>query len=80
MTPQQQAAILSMLELKLTTTGPVPDERRGGVPCTVRAWYTATGLDIPTVSLSDDDWAKVAPSLLKGRMGTVRRSAEATHP
>ncbi|MGW3199897.1 hypothetical protein ACWDBD_36120 [Streptomyces sp. NPDC001118] len=80
MTPQQQAAILSMLELKVTTTGPVPDERRGGVPCTVRAWYTANGLDIPAVSLSDDDWAKVAPLLPKGRMGTVRRSVEATPP
>ncbi|MBJ6639863.1 recombinase family protein [Streptomyces sp. DHE7-1] len=77
MTPQQQAAILSLLELKVTITGPVPDGRRGGVPCTVRAWYTAAGLDVPASTLSDADWALVAPLLPKGRMGTVRRSVEA---
>ncbi|MEU6505338.1 transposase [Streptomyces sp. NPDC046942] len=77
MTPQQQAAILSMLELEVTITGPVPDGRRGGVPCTVRAWYAATGLDVPAASLSDEDWSKVASLLLKGRMGTVRRSVDA---
>ncbi|THA99016.1 recombinase [Streptomyces sp. LRa12] len=77
MEPQQQAAILSLLELKITVTGPVPDGRRGGVPCTVRAWYASAGLDVPAASLSDGDWAKVAPLLPKGRMGTVRRSVDA---
>ncbi|EKX67936.1 hypothetical protein STRIP9103_05963 [Streptomyces ipomoeae 91-03] len=77
MAPEQQAAILSMLELKVTVTGPVPDGRRGGVPCTVRAWYTTTDLDVPAAPLSDDDWARVAPLLPKGRMGTVRRSVDA---
>ncbi|WP_225100475.1 recombinase family protein [Streptomyces sp. CoH27] len=77
MTPQQQAAILSLLELKVTITGPVPNGRRGGVPCTVRAWYVATSLDVPATSLSDEDWAKVAPLLPKGRMGVVRRSVDA---
>ncbi|MCW7945616.1 recombinase [Streptomyces hygroscopicus] len=77
MAPEQQAAILSMLELKVTVTGPVPDGRRGGVPCTVRAWYSATGLDVPAATLSDGDWAKVASLLPKGRMGTVRRSVDA---
>ncbi|MCG0066090.1 MULTISPECIES: recombinase family protein [Streptomyces] len=77
MSPQQQAAILSLLELKVTITGPVPDARRGGVPCTVRAWYTAAGLDVPAASLSDDAWARVAPLLPKGRKGTVRRSVDA---
>lgn len=77
MEPEQQAAILSMLELKVTVTGPVPDGRRGGVPCTVRAWYAAAGLDIPTNSLSDDEWARVAPLLPTGRKGTVRRSVDA---
>jgi len=77
MAPEQQAAILSMLELKVMVTGPVPDGRRGGVPCTVRAWYAAADLDVPTASLSDDDWAKVAPLLPKGRKGTVRRSVDA---
>ncbi|WP_369395227.1 transposase [Streptomyces sp. CG1] len=32
---------------------------------------------MPAVSLSDDDWAKVAPLLPKGRMDIVRRSVEA---
>ena len=75
--PQQQAAILSLLELKITVTGPVPDGRRGGAPCTVRTWYASAGLDVPAASLSDDDWAKVAPLLPKGRTGTVRRSVDA---
>ncbi|WP_308405387.1 recombinase family protein [Streptomyces sp. B93] len=77
MGPEQQAAILSMLELKVTVTGPVPDGRRGGVPCTVRAWYAATGLGVPTSPLSDDEWATVAPLLPKGRKGVVRRSVDA---
>ncbi|MEV0225862.1 recombinase family protein [Streptomyces sp. NPDC050704] len=77
MAPEQQAAILSMLELKVTITSPVPDGRRRGVPCTVRAWYAAAGLDIPAAALSDEDWAKVAPLLPRGRMGTVRRSVDA---
>ncbi|MEU5599111.1 recombinase family protein [Streptomyces sp. NPDC020298] len=77
MAPDQQAAILSMLELKITITGPVPDDRRGGVPCTVRAWYATTGVGIPAVALSDEEWAKVAPLLPKGRRGTVRRSVDA---
>ncbi|MGP9019249.1 recombinase family protein [Streptomyces sp. BR1] len=77
MEPEQQAAILSMLELKVTITGPVPDDRRGGVPCTVRAWYAAAGLDVPATALSDDEWAKIAPLLPKGRKGTVRRSMDA---
>ncbi|MEU1520182.1 recombinase family protein [Streptomyces sp. NPDC005811] len=77
MAPEQQAAILSMLELKITITGPVPDDRRGGVPCTVRAWYAATGLTIPAAALSDEEWTKVAPLLPKGRRGTVRRSVDA---
>ncbi|MFJ1556901.1 recombinase family protein [Streptomyces mirabilis] len=77
MAPEQQAAILSLLELKVTITGPVPDDRRGGVPCTVRAWYATTGLGIPAAALSDEEWAKVAPLLPKGRRGTVRRSVDA---
>ena len=77
MEPEQRAAILSMLELKVTVTGPVPDGRRGGVPCTVRAWYTDAGLSVPAASLSDDDWAKVALLLPPGRKGTVRRSVDA---
>ncbi|MGW7409834.1 recombinase family protein [Streptomyces sp. NPDC054833] len=77
MAPQQQAAILSLLELQVTVTGPVPDGRRGGVPCTVRAWYATAGLDVPAAPLSDGDWAKVAPLLPKGRMGIVRRSVDA---
>jgi len=77
MAPEQQAAILSMLELKVTITGPVPDDRRGGVPCTVRAWYAAAGLGIPAAALSDEEWARVAPLLPKGRRGTVRRSVDA---
>ncbi|MFD8128326.1 recombinase family protein [Streptomyces mirabilis] len=77
MAPDQQAAILSMMELKVTITGPVPDDRRGGVPCTVRAWYAAAGLGIPAAALSDEEWAKVAPLLPKGRRGTVRRSVDA---
>ncbi|WP_432179642.1 recombinase family protein [Streptomyces sp. NBC_00063] len=77
MAPEQQAAILSMLELKVTITGPVPDDRRGGVPCTVRAWYAAASLSIPAAELSDEEWARVAPLLPKGRRGTVRRSVDA---
>ncbi|HEY9439507.1 MAG TPA: recombinase family protein [Streptomyces sp.] len=77
MAPEQQAAILSMLELKVTITGPVPNDRRGGLPCTVRAWYAAKGLGIPAAALSDEEWAKVAPLLPKGRRGTVRRSVDA---
>ncbi|MFF5144006.1 recombinase family protein [Streptomyces sp. NPDC013157] len=77
MAPEQQAAILSMLELKVTITGPVPDDRRRGVPCTVRAWYAASGLGIPVADVSDEEWARVAPLLLKGRRGTVRRSLDA---
>jgi DNA invertase Pin-like site-specific DNA recombinase len=77
MAPEQQAAILSMLELKVTITGPVPDDRRGGVPCTVRAWYAVAGLGIPATELSDEEWAKIAPLLPKGRQGTVRRSVDA---
>ncbi|MFD4504448.1 recombinase family protein [Streptomyces sp. NPDC058457] len=77
MAPEQQAAILSMLELKVTVTGPVPDDRRGGVPCTVRAWYAANGLGIPAAGLSDEEWAKVTLLLPKGRRGTVRRSVDA---
>ncbi|MEU1163778.1 recombinase family protein [Streptomyces sp. NPDC005921] len=77
MDPEQQAAILSMLELKVTITGPVPDDRRGGVPCTVRAWYAANGLSIPAAGLSDEQWARIAPLLPKGRRGTVRRSVDA---
>jgi hypothetical protein len=71
------AAILSMPELKITITGPVPDDRRGGVPCTVRAWYATAGLGIRAAALSDEEWARVAPLLPKGRMGTVRRSVDA---
>ncbi|MEU1594414.1 recombinase family protein [Streptomyces sp. NPDC005708] len=77
MAPQQQAAILSLLELKVTVKGTVSGGRRGGVPCTVRAWYVAAGLDVPAASLSDGDWAKIAPLLPKGRMGVVRRSVDA---
>lgn len=77
MAPEQQAAILSMLELKVTITGPVPDDRRGGVPCTVRAWYATTGVCIPAAALSDEEWAKAAPLLPKGRRGTVRQSVDA---
>ncbi|GAQ61072.1 recombinase family protein [Streptomyces scabiei] len=77
MAPEQQAAILSMLELKVTVKGPVPDGRRGGVPCTVRAWYAAAGLQVPASAVSDDDWTKIAPLLPKGRTGTVRRSVDA---
>ncbi|MGW3646654.1 recombinase family protein [Streptomyces sp. NPDC000878] len=77
MAPEQQAAILSMLELKVTITGPVPTDRRGGVPCTVRAWYAANGRGIPAATLSDEEWAKVAPLLPEGRRGTVRRSVDA---
>lgn len=77
MAPEQQAAILSMLELKVTITGPVPDDRRGGVPCTVRAWYAGAALGIPAAALSDEEWEKVAPLLPKGRRGTVRRSVDA---
>jgi transposase len=77
MAPEQQAAILSMLELKVTITGAVPDDRRGGVPCTVRARYATAGLGIPAVSLSDEQWAKAAPLLPEGRGGTVHRSVEA---
>ncbi|MFD8721974.1 recombinase family protein [Streptomyces sp. NPDC059629] len=77
MDPEQQAAILSMLELKVTITGLVPDDRRGGVPCTVRAWYAANGLSIPAADLSDEEWARIAPLLPKGRRGTVRRSVDA---
>jgi DNA invertase Pin-like site-specific DNA recombinase len=77
MTPAQQASILSMLELKVTITGPVPDDRRGGVPCTVRAWYADAGLTVPSGPVTDEQWAKIAPLLPKGRMGTVRRSVDA---
>ncbi|MDX3249227.1 transposase, partial [Streptomyces sp. ME18-1-4] len=66
-----------MLELKVTITGAVPDDRRDGVPCTVRARYATAGLGIPAVSLSDEQWAKVAPLLPEGRRGTVHRSVEA---
>ncbi|MGW1779047.1 transposase [Streptomyces sp. NPDC002143] len=66
-----------MLELKVTITGPVPDDRRGGVPCTVRAWYAAAGLTVPAAALSDEEWARVAPLLPKGHGGTVRRSVDA---
>lgn len=77
MEPEQQAAILSMMELKVTVKGPVPDDRRGGVPCAVRAWYATAGLGIPAASLSDDEWTEVAPLLPAGRKGTVRRSVDA---
>jgi DNA invertase Pin-like site-specific DNA recombinase len=77
MAPEQQAAILSMMELKVTITGPVPDDRRGGAPCTVRAWYAATGLGVPATALTDEQWEKIAPLLPKGRKGTVRRSVDA---
>ncbi len=77
MAPEQQAAILSMLELKVTITSPVPNDRRGGVPCTVRAWYAANGLGIPAATLSDGEWVEVAPLLPKGRRGAVRRSLDA---
>ncbi|MGW4911245.1 recombinase family protein [Streptomyces sp. NPDC004270] len=77
MAPEQQAAILSMLELKVTIAGPVPDHRRGGVPCTVRAWYAANGLGVPAAGLSDEQWTRVAPLLPKGRRGTVRHSVDA---
>ncbi|MET7479986.1 recombinase family protein [Streptomyces sp. NPDC005648] len=77
MAPEQQAAILSMMELKVTITGPVPDDRRGGVPCTVRAWYAAAGLDIPAAALTDEEWERIAPLLPKGRKGTARRSVDA---
>ncbi|MEW1777919.1 transposase [Streptomyces sp. NPDC086777] len=66
-----------MLELKVTITGAVPDDRRRGVPRTVRAWYAASGLGIPVAGLSDEEWARVAPPLPKGRRGTVRRSLDA---
>jgi len=77
MAPEQQAAILSMMELKVTITGPVPDDRRGGVPCTVRAWYTAAGLGVPVAALTDEEWERIAPLLPKGRKGTARRSVDA---
>ncbi|MFD5699550.1 recombinase family protein [Streptomyces lasiicapitis] len=77
MEAEQQADILSMLELKATVTGPVPVDRRGGVPCTVRAWYTAAGLNVPSASLSDDEWARISPMLPTGRKDTVRRSVDA---
>ncbi|WP_369224600.1 hypothetical protein AB5J52_27770 [Streptomyces sp. R39] len=69
MAPEQQAAILSMLELKVTITGPVPDDRRGGVPCTVRAWYAASGLGIPVADLSDEEWARSLSPTAQGPQG-----------
>lgn len=77
MAPEQQAAILSVLELKVTITSPVPNDRRGGVPCTVRAWYAANGLGIPAATLSDGEWVEVPPLLPKGRRGAGRRSLDA---
>ncbi|MFF0556186.1 recombinase family protein [Streptomyces sp. NPDC004266] len=77
MPPEQQAAVLAMLELKITLTGPVPGDRRGGVPCPVRAWYTTTTFGVPAAPLTDEDWTKIAPLLPKGRRGTVRRSVGA---
>lgn len=67
--PEQQAAILSMLESKVTITGPVPDDRRGGIPCTVRAWFATAGLGIPAAALSEEEWAKVAPLTPQGAPG-----------
>jgi hypothetical protein len=69
MAPEQQAAISSMLELKITVTGPVPDDRRGGVPCTVRAWYATAGLTVPAAALSDEEWEGLLPYSLRGAGG-----------
>jgi len=43
--------------------------RRGGV----RGWHRERGLTVPAEVLSDDQWARVAPLLPKGRKRTVRR-------
>lgn len=77
MAPEQQAEILSLLEIQVTFIGPVPRERRGGVPCSVATWYQTAGLSVPAADLSQSDWETIAPILPPGRMGVVRRSVNA---
>ncbi|MEV2253045.1 recombinase family protein [Streptomyces sp. NPDC050147] len=77
MGPVEQADVLSMLELKVTITGPVPERRHCGVPCPVRAWYKGAELGVPARPLSDGEWARVAALLPKGRSGATRRSVNA---
>ncbi|AJF66732.1 transposase [Streptomyces vietnamensis] len=47
------------------------------ITCTVRAWHATNGLGVPAAPLSDEEWARIAPLLPKGRRGTVRRSVDA---
>ncbi|TWE17921.1 recombinase family protein [Kitasatospora atroaurantiaca] len=76
MTPEHQGEILALLDVRVFIEGPVP-MRRGGVACTVQAWYRSAGLEAPASDLSDDDWELIAPLLPEGRRGRVRRSVEA---
>ncbi|WP_246430389.1 recombinase family protein [Streptomyces rectiverticillatus] len=79
MEPEDQAEIISLLDLKVIFEGPVP-VRTGGVPCTVQAWYRSAGLDVPAADLSDAEWAQIAPLLppeRKGKRAAVRRCVNA---
>ncbi|MEH6376699.1 recombinase family protein [Streptomyces sp. KLMMK] len=79
MKPEDQAEIISLLDLKVVFEGPVP-VRTGGVPCTVQAWYRSAGLDVPAADLSDAEWAQIAPLLppeRKGKRAAVRRCVNA---
>ncbi|WP_280727822.1 recombinase family protein [Kitasatospora sp. MAA4] len=76
MTPQEQAEVLALLEVKVFIEGPIP-LRRGGVHCTVQSWYRTAGVQIPAADLTDDQWSSIAHLLPTGRRDRVRRSVDA---
>lgn len=71
---RRQADFMSLVDAKISITGPVP-VRRGGIHCPVRAWYKASEVtSVPGTSLTDGEWETIAPLLHKGRRDAVRQT------
>lgn len=69
---EKQARLLTLLEAEVTVTGPVP-QGKGGVRCTLIAWFREQGHRVP--ELTDTWWGKVADLIPQPRNGITPRQA-----
>ncbi|MEU3522358.1 recombinase family protein [Streptomyces sp. NPDC038707] len=56
LSPEKQARLLTLLEAEITVTGPIP-RGKGGVRCSLIAWFREHGHQVP--DLTDEAWDRV---------------------
>ncbi|MGR6999918.1 transposase [Yinghuangia aomiensis] len=75
-TPDEQAQIYGLLDLKVYIDGPVPPAR-SGPPCKVAAWYRTEKRAVPAGDMTDAEWQAVSAVLQRVVRPDMRQSIDA---